>query len=189
MKTRYIPKDYANVIKREDINAVVHYGQYRLGAGKWSAIAYSGKRTKYDFHYSSKTKDQMEKHIDEYFNNLAETIKWKAELKAERKIKAEQAISTYNVGDILVCLWGYDQTNVDFYEIVEKKNKTIVIEEIGQIYVKDSGGFMSEQVIADPKIRTGKFKTKRIGAYGISLNSYSSAYKWDGEEKYQSHYA
>jgi hypothetical protein len=34
------------------------------------------------------------------------------------------------VGDILVSLWGYDQTNVDFYEVTAVTRSTVVIRRI-----------------------------------------------------------
>jgi hypothetical protein len=36
------------------------------------------------------------------------------------------------VGDIFVCSWGYDQTNIDYYKVMEVKNKSVVIAGIGQ---------------------------------------------------------
>ena len=34
-------------------------------------------------------------------------------------------ITTLNVGDILTVTWGYDQTNVDFYQITRRTEKSI----------------------------------------------------------------
>lgn len=191
IKTRYVHKDYTHKMERTDINAVVHWGDFERidGTIRIGAIAYSGKRTNHDWHYIFHNEAQLMQHVEQYFATLQSNKKFKEERLRERKQKEQEAISEYNVGDILVCSWGYDQTNVDFYEIVKKKNRTIVIEEIGASHVKGSGGFMSEQVIANPKLRTGIFKTKRIGAYGISMTSYSSAFKWNGEPKYHSWYA
>ena len=44
----------------------------------------------------------------------------------------EQPKPVVNVGDIFVCSWGYDQTNIDYYKVLEVKNKSVVISAIGQ---------------------------------------------------------
>lgn len=36
------------------------------------------------------------------------------------------------VGDVLVYTWGYDQTNVDFFQVVKTTDKTVVVRELMQ---------------------------------------------------------
>lgn len=44
---------------------------------------------------------------------------------------AKNSNSAYLVGDILYTSWGYEQTNVDFYQVIGKKGKsTLVLQEI-----------------------------------------------------------
>lgn len=99
------------------------------------------------------------------------------------------------VGDILYSSWGYDQTNIDFYKVIEitKSGKSAKIQSIGQKVTRNAG-FMCEYVIANPAVvSSGKILTKRIKEYNgkpyLNLTSYSGAFLWDGQEKYQSHYA
>jgi hypothetical protein len=52
------------------------------------------------------------------------------------------ATATARIGDVFVRSWGYDQTNVDYYELVEvsrtgktgkaRKLKTVAVEQLGQ---------------------------------------------------------
>jgi hypothetical protein len=51
------------------------------------------------------------------------------------------------IGEIFRRSWGYDQTNVDYYQVVALKAKTVVVREIIQARVKGSGGFMSCNVV------------------------------------------
>jgi hypothetical protein len=44
------------------------------------------------------------------------------------------------VGDIFSSSWGYDQTNVNFYEVVSVTARTVKVREIGAEY-SDDGGF------------------------------------------------
>lgn len=47
-------------------------------------------------------------------------------------------VAAAQIGDVFYSSWGYDQTNVDFYEVVRKTDKTVFVREIeGQIL---SGG-------------------------------------------------
>ncbi len=63
----------------------------------------------------------------------------------ERKRQARaQFQNPYKVGDILHHSWGYDQTNCDFYQVVEVKKASVVLRKIGAGTVPGSGGFMSE---------------------------------------------
>lgn len=51
---------------------------------------------------------------------------WKAE-RAEQRKADSAAPNPAKVGDILVCSWGYEQTNVDWYQVVEVKGKNTVV--------------------------------------------------------------
>lgn len=94
----------------------------------------------------------------------------------------------YVPGAILYSLWGYDQTNVDFYIILERVNNTVTLQQIGGIrkYSSDMSGTVTPDI--DKKI--GEPFKKRINKYGnISLTSYSDAYLYDGTPKMFSTYA
>jgi len=52
----------------------------------------------------------------------------------------------FSVGDILYKSWGYEQTNVDFYQITETKKKTITVRALQQN--RTDTGFMSGTTIA-----------------------------------------
>ncbi len=101
------------------------------------------------------------------------------------------------VGDILYSSCGYDQTNIDFYKVLEitKSGKSAKIQMVGQKITRDAG-FMCEYVIPDPSVvhpHNRGILTKKIKEYKgkpyLNLNSYSGAFLWDGQEKYQSYYA
>lgn len=55
--------------------------------------------------------------------------------------KAVQAnfVNPYSVGDIFYESWGYDQTNIDFYMIVEVKNKSVMMQSIGGNLIREGG--------------------------------------------------
>lgn len=94
------------------------------------------------------------------------------------------------LGDIFVSSWGYEQTNVDFFEVVKVTPKGVGIVEIGKQSIGDTGG-PSVKVVPVPG-SAGKgapVKSKQVrdtgGTKRIRINSYSTARLWDGQPEYQ----
>jgi hypothetical protein len=87
------------------------------------------------------------------------------------------------VGSILSSSWGYDQTNVDFYEVVAVTGKQVIIREIAAKQVgRDSvvpviGKFVGAPMRKAPSIYRGK--------PWVKINSYASAKLWDGKPAYE----
>jgi len=97
-----------------------------------------------------------------------------------------------NKGDILYSAWGYDQTNIYFYKIVKRTEKTVWLQRIKTKHIK-SAGFMREYVIPDTTNKIDSIIQRRISYYQdeilIRITSYMYAYLWDGKEKVQTFYA
>ena len=64
-----------------------------------------------------------------------------------RQRAKSQYQNPYKVGDILHHSWGYDQTNCDFYQVIEVKKASVVLRKIGAETVPGSEGFMCEQLM------------------------------------------
>jgi len=106
------------------------------------------------------------------------------------------AINKVKIGDIFINSWGYDQTNIDYYQVVKKSKKTIKIRAISSEVVED--GFMQGQ--SKPKINdfVGEELQKTPYEYTddsclsgrVYLTStYGSMQKWDGTPQRCSWYA
>ena len=99
--------------------------------------------------------------------------------------------TTYNIGDVLYSSWGYDQTNVSFYQIVGKTGKaTLVLQEVGKEFVETHGlSDMAGRVVPDVKYKKGGTFKKRVTKYGhVNISSYETLFKYDGTPKYISWY-
>lgn len=94
-------------------------------------------------------------------------------------------------GTILVSTWGYDQTNVDFYEVVKKTDAWVWIQPIGQMTVAQLG-WASEMVqpsgIATGKVIRRKAKTWEGTEY-VSIDTFSIAKPYEGKAVLQTSYA
>lgn len=96
-----------------------------------------------------------------------------------------------NKGDILVCSWGYDQTNVDFYYVVKKTGLGVSIIPMSskiQEYNHDRGTVIPGEPNYGQKPMNRKIKKYSGGLY-VKINSFSTARKWDGRPQYFSTYA
>lgn len=91
---------------------------------------------------------------------------------------------TIKVGTILDCLWGYEQTNVDYYVVVKRKGPWVWLQEIGKSKVEETH-WMQGTCEPDPENRIGDVFRRKVHVYhgketGCSIKSYSWASPWDG---------
>ena len=54
------------------------------------------------------------------------------------------------VGDMYEMSWGYDQTNVNYFQVTRTSAKGVWVREIGSKSVEGSEGFMCQNVVPNP---------------------------------------
>lgn len=103
---------------------------------------------------------------------------------------------TVKVGDIYYASWGYDQTNIDFFEVVglSKSGQSVRLRAVQSRRV-GSNGYQDQVVPMPGEYRTprgdhatvwsGKTFTRRIreGSDYVNLTTYAGAWLWDGSPK------
>ena len=146
---------------------------------KLVAIAWSGKKNKYDWYYKFRDKKQMDKYISDYFCKVEMANKHKAEQKLSKEKDKAEFFESIKVGDIFVDSWGYDQTNIDFYLVTKKLKASIKIVKIGSKIVSTSIG--TEMVVPVKDAVIGEERTKIPQDGYIKTSSYSLARPWDGK--------
>ncbi|MFL8078257.1 hypothetical protein [Xanthomonas vasicola] len=111
-----------------------------------------------------------------------------ADAQAERRAEAKRP-HTLTVGAVLVSSYGYEQTNVDFYEVVAVHNRTVTLRELVQ--ERQDTGHMSGTTIPVPgQYKQGEPIRKRVNPRnGVKLSSSAYAHPWDGRPQYWSSYA
>jgi hypothetical protein len=121
------------------------------------------------------------------------------------QVEMEQAIkyagvvphvaNVIEVGAILYSSWGYDQTNVDYYVVVEvSKSMCKLLELNSRAVAGTEGSDWSVNVTASKNIDFGsellrkkiQAKTWGDGCPYVRIASYASANLWDGRQKYTS---
>lgn len=126
--TRYIPEG-SNKLASKISGAVAYL--YASPLGKPCAVGYVGKSTKPAFHNSFRDQARRADSVAQWMKSQDEWAQHKATRKAEQKAKLAQPHGL-KVGDVLTGQWGYDQTNIEFWQVTKLVGKrTVEIREIG----------------------------------------------------------
>ena len=177
----YIPKaEGMETVTRDGIDATVYVYEVK---GRPHACMFGGKRSKPDSHYYYRSVEARDKAVEDYFDGIQASADRKAAYKAKQKAEKEKAVESIKVCDIFVGSWGYDQTNVEFYQVVEKKGVTCKIQKIGQKVVEETQG--CDYVRPNPEVKCGKPVTKRINGSGGFTFDVFNLYPDEGNPRYQ----
>jgi len=152
--------------------------------------AYRGKAINASGNYSFRDLAKAEAYAAEFAATEARGIARSAARRAERAeaLAAVKASDFWAVGDVGTYSWGYDQTNTEFWQVVEVKAKTILIRRLQA----NKGYDQWEAGTTQPRrneFRDDKVLTKRVGVNGSVGMDFGGLYKWDGKASYWSAYA
>ena len=147
-------------------------------------IAFAGKAQKPLWHYRFRNESDRQRRIDETTEDRRKALARKHQILEERR-NFQHGLQ---VGDIFVSSWGYEQTNVDFYEVTAVGDREVVIREIGKDVVR-SDQYGGEQVVPEKGRYVGPPMRKRPSGSGgsvyIKVRSFANARKWDGRPVHQ----
>jgi hypothetical protein len=157
---------------------------YDLAGGSYVAL-FRGTALKPQSHFKCKSAESRAALIEKWKADEAAADAAKAQRAADKKAARANFVNPLKAGDVLVSSWGYDQTNIDFYEVVSVKAKSVKIMKIGSKCVEMNGPG-GNRVIPDKGNYYGEAMTKVVGAGGsVRIASYASAYPWDGNARYE----
>ena len=112
-RRNYIPSRYEFVIQGD------HGIELWKDPERPVAVAFSGRRRKPDWHYRFKTEEALRDYVRGWKEGIQQQHARKAEVRARRN-----APHDVEVGNVFCCSWGYDQTNIDYYEVVALNGQT-----------------------------------------------------------------
>lgn len=145
----YVPKGSAKVTHKAS-GAVI----YVKAEPKPHAVGFFGNAQKPTFNFTFKTPERMEVYVRSRLADFEQLAQRRALRKAERKADLAKPHNV-KVGDIYRTSWGYDQTNVEFFEVVEVKGKFAILREVEQAV--ESGGHGQDRVVP----QSGKYLKPR----------------------------
>ena len=147
-----------------------------------------GYKTEFAYRYG--TVARMIEHVEQFLVDLDRAEQWKQERKVARAAAKAAALESVKEGDIYVASWGWEQTNIDAYQVVSKKGATVTLREIGLESIEGSEGYMSDRVRPVKDAFIGNAFKKRITGKYINIDDIRSAIPAEeGADFYRSWYA
>lgn len=92
---------------------------------------------KYYFNYRFRSLERLIEFCSEWIERVEINLESKrkiAEKKKEIMAEVKKGNHPYKVGQIIYASWGYEQTNIDFYQVIEVKNSQVKIRAIHGYY-------------------------------------------------------
>lgn len=146
-------------------------------------IAYRGRSTKAVINRHFKSLEELNRCYHMFVNKAMETNRISSDREKRQQEKNERDIKP---GAIFYTSWGYEQTNVEFFQIIDVKGTKVLVREIDQDKQYDDMDRGTTSGIKD------SFKSEiislRIGRYGMKVNQKHLS-KWDGKPRRWSSYA
>jgi hypothetical protein len=139
------PKGAVPAIDMPELGVEVFYLTEKTAAGERCTVkAFAGKRSKPDIYCRYRSAERAEVAVAEWIASLKGRVAEKAATK-----KAVAAWSHgLKAGDVFYCSWGYDQTNINYYEIVAVKGKAVEVLELQQ--QSEDTGYMTGKCVPIP---------------------------------------
>lgn len=181
VSSRWIPEGAKEIKHPEGLGVIYVREGGNSERQYFTVLTYWGTARKASSHYSYRTHEQAEKAISDSFASMTSH----RNLVAERRKDANKPTSL-KVGDVIVNTWGYDQTNVDSYEVTRKTAHYVWLREIASQHTPDGdSGSMSGRVVPLP----GQFLEKSVEEKHKASGEYvsfehGSGSKWDGKRSY-----
>lgn len=137
-------------------------------------------------------KDQAacEAYLEQWMIQVEKRITEREQLKLRVREIRSNMVNPYQVGDIFYTSWGYEQTNVNFFQVVEVGKKSVMIREINS--EANESGYMSgtKTAVKDSFCGEAFKKNLQVSRYNgeIYISGDHSFQKWDGRPKMFSSY-
>jgi hypothetical protein len=144
---RYIPEGYELSWDDQDLGIQVYYKESPTIGG----LCFVGRAIKPTWHYRFKNAEQRQAEVTKTF----ERVYSRAKIKAEKKAELASIKHDVKVGDIFLSSWGYDQTNIDYYEVIAVSGKSVTACEIGA-HSEGNGLYLQGVSVPQPGAFIGK---------------------------------
>ena len=189
IQARHVPAN-SRAVPYDDIEAIVYI--YAGSDGRPVALAYRGTARKPVFHLRFGTESALLEYVDRWVKGRQARD---SAMRAEREARRAEGHG-FAVGDVVVSSWGYEQTNIDFYEVVRVLSpKTVAVRQIAATLDPDStpGGAMSGfkrptrgAFLDDASELVCRARGDRV--HGVRRGGHTAS-RWDGKPQRCSWYA
>ena len=165
---------------------------YDNSLGRPSAIGFVGKSNKPAMNFRFNTADERDAHVAKFIKTYTDRLEAHKDAIAKRRAERSKP-STLKVGDILSTSWGYDQTNVNFYQVTDTiGNRTVIVREIAHKVDHSTTGCDFVVAVKDKFLeprgewdKTGKPMKRLVSNGWVKISDCQSANLWDGKPQYE----
>lgn len=170
----FTPKGAIKIVAK-DSSAVV-FVVLATATRKAHAVGFAGKAQKPAFNFTFKTNAAAERQVAAFFASRRDDEQRAAARRAEKT-----APHTLQIGHVLVASWGYDQTNVDFYQVTRIVGaRTVELRAIAS-NVTETTSADSGRCIPSIDAFRGEPLVRRAGSDGrVKIDDVRRARIWEG---------
>jgi len=146
-----------------------------IDTGRHYLLSYRGRRSKPDSYIVFLPVNEAAR------DNECHHLLCKYRARVEEAAKEKTRDNPLNVGDLFRCSWGYDQTNVDYYQVVGRTHRTVTVRAISCKSMRKTG--WDSDVVRPLKGQfCGEPMRKRVqfladGRPYLTMTSYSAAFQ------------
>lgn len=108
----FVPREYSAKIVPKGVKAEIYLIDKDTGP---VAMGFGGRRSKPDFNIRFRSKERRQEYVKNYVERMQERDKINEEGRKNRNNKGRGL----ELGSVLCCSWGYDQTNINYYEVIK----------------------------------------------------------------------
>lgn len=154
------------------ISGAVAYLSHGVKSGRAMAVGYrSAEGKEMAFNYTFKSEERRAEYVAEFFRNSDAAVARRKNRAAVRKAELAKPHGL-KAGDVLHGSWGYDQTNVEFWEVTKLVGKRMV--EIRELCCESvDTGFMSGSAVPLAGQYTSKAAERRMVSERDSVKLHS----------------
>lgn len=168
---------------RDKQSSAVAYTYER--AGKLFAKTYSGRRRKPDMHYRYRNNVDRSAAIARHFEAVRNR-------EQRRKTETAKRPDNIEIGHIFKSSWGYDQTNIDFFQVTALVGKTMVELRPISSFTTEHTDYMQAKVMPNIDNFTGPAFRRRCTASNnnpwIKIDDVRGASLWNGRPAHETKY-
>lgn len=110
------------------------------------------------------------------------------QIKMAMEVYAAYNENLLNTGDVLSYQWGYEQTNVEFFQVVGKTAKSVKIRKISKTKAESADWATAKVMPNLNNFVSDQIQSKRVKKDFVSME-YGVARKWDGIPELETYYA
>ena len=180
----YRPKSYTLKIFKEALGIEIYIVDREVGGRKtYEAVGWTGKQQiKPAINHYYRTPESRQEAIERTVRGTIEAYQRRRQRIVERNQPHD-----FQVGDILTGSWGYDQTNVEFFQVIEVPSaQYVVIRELAQR--RETTGYDQGNCEPAPDTFIGEPLRRKVIDGCVRLHSSCRLSKWDGRRRSWSSY-